>query len=192
MKYSKLREIADIKFCVVSPERMKKQETPSFWLSCSNFSEDNILSAEPSEAYYCPGSEMKINSGDIVIKRITPTYVNYISEISDDLYAGNNLIIVTAKENIYPKYLAAILNEKMPVFSTETSVGAVMKSISRPDLEAMTIPVIADEKQIAAGNLWFANIECKKMKARLAELEYSKMNYKIKHVFTIGGGKSHD
>lgn len=192
MKYSKLGDIADIKFCVVSPGRMKKQETPSFWLSCSNFSEDNILSGEPSEAYYCPDSEMKINFGDIVIKRITPTYVNYISGISDDLYAGNNLIIVTAKENIYPKYLAAILNEKMSAFSTETSVGAVMKSISRPDLEAMTIPVIAYEKQIAAGNLWFDNIECKKMKERLAELEYSMINHKIRHLVSFGGGKDHD
>lgn len=192
MKYSRLGDIADIKFCVVSPGRMKKQATPSFWFSCSNFSEDNILSGEPSEAYYCPDSEMKINSGDIVIKRITPTYVNYISEISDDLYAGNNLIIVTAKEKIYPKYLGAILNEKMPAFSTETSVGAVMKSISRPDLEAMTIPVIAYEKQIAAGNLWFDNIECKKMKERLAELEYSMINHKIINLVSFGGGKDHD
>ena len=135
---------------------------------------------------------MKLRPGDIVIKRISPMYVNYINFIEDDLYAGNNLIVVTAKEGIYPKYLAMILNEKMPTFSAETSVGAVMKSISRPDLEAMMIPVIVYDKQVVAGNLWFSNIEFKKMKFKLAELEYKRTNSKITQFILLGGGKNHD
>jgi len=192
MKNYRLGDIADVKFCVISPGRMKKQVTPTLWLSCSNFSEGNVLLGNPTEAYYSPELEMKISPGDIVIKRISPTYVNYISEIGTDLYAGNNLIIVTANGNIYPKYLAAVLNEKMPAFSTETSIGAVMKSISRPDLEAMTVPVHSYKTQISIGNLWFDNIECKKMKMKLAVLEYTKTNYEIKHFVSLSGGKKDD
>lgn len=188
MNNYRLGEIADIKFCVVSPGKMKKQEQTTRWLSCSNFSEGNTIAGYPAENQYCPDPEMKINREDIVIKRITPTYVNYINEISGDLYAGNNLIIVNAKTIVYPKYLAAVLYEKMPSFSTETSIGAVMKSISRPDLEAMIIPVCPYKKQITIGNIWFENIECKKMKIRLAELEYMKRDYEINRIISICGG----
>ena len=37
MKHLRLSEIAEIKFCVVSPGRTKTQETPTMWLQCANF-----------------------------------------------------------------------------------------------------------------------------------------------------------
>ena len=60
-----------------------------------------------------PDEDFLLREEDIVIKRITPLFVNYVDSVGDDIYAGNNLIIISAKENIYPRYLAMILNDKI-------------------------------------------------------------------------------
>ena len=57
-----------------------------------------------------------------------------------------------------------MLNEKIQEFSELKSVGAVMKSLSRSDLEDFTIPNIEYDKQVVLGNYWYDNIELKKLK----------------------------
>lgn len=78
------------------------------------------------------------------------------------IYCGNNLIIVTPNEAIDAKYLAMILNNKIGELSQESSVGAVMKSVSRKDIEAVKVPLPDIEKQRLIGELWYNGIELKK------------------------------
>lgn len=188
MQYLRLSDVAEIKFCSVTPSRMKMQKEPTKWLSCSNFILDNAIVGTPTLVNYAPDENFAIHANDIVIKRITPSYVNYIAEIDDDLYAGNNLIVVTAHREIHGKYLAMVLNERISSISESSSIGAVMKSVSRPDLEKIKIPVLPYEKQAQIGEIWFLNIELKKMKNQLTELECIKNNAELtKYVNMIGG-----
>ena len=84
-----------------------------------------------------------------------------------------------------------LLNEKIQTLSESSSVGAVMKSVSRPHLDDFTIPLIPYEKQVLVGDLWYGGIELEKMRIRLAELESIKRNYQIKkYVETFGGRKN--
>ena len=81
MRYLKLSDAADIKFCSVAPARMKTQEEKTKWLSCSNFVADNGVVGEPTLTNFVPDESFAIRPEDIIIKRITPGYVNYISDI---------------------------------------------------------------------------------------------------------------
>lgn len=192
MRYIRLSDAAEIKFCSVSPARMKTQQEQTKWLSCSNFIADNNIIGEPSFANYVPDENFEIHPQDIVIKRITPSYVNYVSDIADDLYAGNNLIVLTTHDGINAKYLAMILNNKIFSISESSSIGAVMKSVSRPDLEKIKIPLLPYEQQVKLGEVWFLNIELKKMKNRLSELECIKNNYELTRYINLIGGKNND
>ena len=188
MKHLRLAEIAEIKFCVVSPGRTKTQETPTMWLQCANFLRNNTVLCDATTTNYVPDDELLIKKDDIVVKRISPMFVNYIDYIPDKMYAGNNLIVITPKQEVYSKYLAMLLNEKIESLSESSSVGAVMKSVSRQHLEEVMIPLLPYENQILVGELWYSGIELEKMKIRLAELESQKRNYQIrKYVETFGG-----
>lgn len=189
MKYKKLKEIADINFCTVTPSRSKKSLVPTKWIACSNFLPDNEMDGNITTNFVMPDEDWVLHKNDIVIKRITPTFANYISQISDEIYCANNLIIITPNDMVDGKYLAMILNERIGDFSKESSIGAVMQSISKSDLEAMSIPFPDKKTQKALGLLWYDGIELKKKKMRLAELENIKMNYSINKAIKLLGGK---
>lgn len=191
MKQIRLADVAEIKFCVVSPGRTKTQEMPTMWLQCANFLRNNTVIYEATATNYVPDEELLIKKDDIVVKRISPMFVNYIDYIPNEMYAGNNLIVITPKQEVYSKYIAMLLNEKIQTLSESSSVGAVMKSVSRPHLDDFTIPLIPYEKQVLVGDLWYGGIELEKMRIRLAELESIKRNYQIKkYVETFGGRKN--
>ena len=190
MKFIELKEVSEIKFCVTSSSRAKVQETTAKWLGCANFLKKNIVLQEFTETNLMPEKESLIKKDDILIKRIAPTFVNYINEDFGEVYAGNNLIIVSPSKDIYPRYLAMILNERIRSLSESSSVGAVMKSIIRQDLEEMTIPNIDHQKQIVLGDLWFYGIELEKMKTRLIELEHIKQDYNLRKYIENFGGKN--
>ena len=130
MEHRKLRVLATIKFCSITPSRSKLQEDSN-----------NEVENTPTVNNVIPDEEWRLHQNDIVIKRITPSYVNYIDYNPKKTYCGNNLIIVTPNEAIDAKYLAMILNNKIGELSQESSVGAVMKSVSRKDIEALEIPL---------------------------------------------------
>ena len=190
MEYKKLEELATIKFCSVNPSRSKTQEDPTKWLACANFLSDNEVDNKPTVNYVTPDNEWRLSQHDIVVKRITPTFVNYISFVPDNTYCGNNLIIITPRQTIYAKYLAMILNNKIKELSQESSIGAVMKSVSRKDIEALEVPIPEIEKQRFIGELWYKGIELKKKRIRLAELENIRTNYLIQKSINKSGGIS--
>jgi hypothetical protein len=189
MKHLRLAEIAEIKFCVVSPGRTKTQEAPTMWLQCANFLRNNTIIHDATATNYVPDAELLIKKDDIVVKRISPMFVNYIDYIPDEMYAGNNLIVITPTQEIYSKYLAMLLNERIESLSETSSVGAVMKSVSRQHLEEVDLPILPYEKQVLIGDLWYSGIELEKMRTRLAELESQKRNYQIKKYVETFGGK---
>ena len=189
MKFIRLADVAEIKFCVLSPGRIKQQEKPTRWLACANFLKNNTIIYDTTITNYVPDEELLIKKDDIVVKRISPMFVNYIDDIPEAMYAGINLIVITPKQEVYSKYLAMLLNERIESLSESSSVGAVMKSVSRQHLEEVMIPLLPYEKQILVGDLWYSGIELEKIKSRLSELESQKRNYQIKKYVETFGGK---
>ena len=190
MQYVKLCDLTTIKFCSITPSRSKQQAIPSKWLVCANFLVDNEIVRTPIENYVVPDEEWLLHKDDIVVKRITPSFINYIDYCPDDVYCGNNLIIVTPNKETDAKYLAMILNDKIGELSKESSVGAVMKSISRQDLEMLEIPLPEEHKRRLLGELWYNGIELKKKRIKLAELESIRTTYIIKKTIRTFGGNN--
>lgn len=180
MRYKRLRDFAKIKFCSITPSRSKPQEAPSKWLVCADFLANNEVIRSPTINYIVPDKEWLLSQGDIVIKRIAPTFVNYIDFDPGEIYCGNNLIIVSPNTRADAMYLAMVLNEKISELSKESSVGAVMKSISRNNLELLEIPMLDEKNRQTLGELWYKSIEIKKKKIQLAELENLRTNLYIK------------
>lgn len=188
MEYKKLIEVAKIKFCTITPSRSKPSIEPTNWLVCANFLADNVINLDFTTNNATPDDDWLLHKDDIVIKRITPAFVNYIDQIPPGTYCGNNLIIVTPKNQVDAKYLAMILNEQICNLSRDSSIGAVMKSVSRSDLEELTIPMPDIKTQKTIGGIWYNGIELKKKKVRLAELENIRTNFKLtKAIGMIGG-----
>lgn len=186
-----LSDIADIKFCVVNPS--KEVTTGSQWIMAANLLCDNIIEGRFEEKKAKPDESFRVQKNDIIIKRISPSYINFIDIDLDNIYAYNNLIIVRRK-TVEAKYLAYYLSRKIKEFSESISVGAVMPSIGRPEFESFKIPILPVNEQKAIGELWYQGIEKKKMLLQLAQLENEKEVYLInKYVDekTMGGLK-HD
>lgn len=190
MQYMKLGDCAKITFCSLTPSRSKRQLAPSKWFVCANFLADNVVTKTPTVNYVVPDDDWALSKHDIVIKRITPTFVNYIDFEPDEIYCGNNLIIVSPRLSEDGKYLAMFLNEKIGELSKESSIGAVMKSISRNDLESLEVPYPDKKRMQLLGELWFKGIELKKHRIRLAELENLHTNYLIKKTIHTSGGRN--
>ena len=191
MEYRRLAEVAEIKICAKSPGRTSTSERPTRWLGCADLLKNNTIEPDLKELPVTPDEECRIRVGDILIKRISPTFVNYVDEVPEETYAGNNLIIVTPGPTVYPRYVAMLLNERIQTLSESDSIGAVMKSVNRTSLEKFRIPGIPYEKQKLVGDLWYYGIELEKKKARLAELETIKNNHRIKeYVDSFGGNKN--
>ncbi len=190
MQYKRLSDCAKIKFCSITPSRSKQQHTPSKWLVCANFLADNVVVNDPTINYVVPDQEWFLSQGDIVIKRITPTFVNYIDFDPGEIYCGNNLIIVSPNIKTDAMYLAMLLNEKIGELSKESSIGAVMKSISRNDLESLEIPMPDERKRQIVGELWYKGIELKKKRIKLTELENIRINCLINKFIHLTGGRN--
>ena len=166
----KLKEIAKIKFCLaqrVVSEQKHKTLTPMKLL------DNNVIDGFVFDDKVRADDDTKICNGDIIIKRISPSFVNYIDKIDDDIYASGNLIIISAI-SVDPKYLAYILNQEIPKI-TQSLSGAKIPAVGRSDLEEIQVPILPIQKQKTIGELWKKSIELYKLENKLNELELSKI-----------------
>ena len=189
----KLCDIADVKFGF--PEKYKKDEIgeTAFWVTAAILQKDNVVGDLQLDESLRPMEQFEILEDDIIIKRINPTYVNFISKLTSKCYAGNNLIIVRSKKDYFAKYIAFTLNEVIEKFVKDSSVGSIMPALNKSDLDNFIINVPALKEQKAISEIWYKSIEKKKMAVRLAELENIKENYLInKYIKNQNGGKTND
>ena len=183
----KLKDVADIKFCLSGSGNGSERTK---WLMPINLLENNTVSDIVIDDKYQRDENSKISKEDIIIKRISPSFINYIDKVEDDVYASGNLIIVRAKE-IEAKYLAFILNKNIGKMIDAYS-GSNIPSIGRKDVEDCIVTILPIKKQKVIGELWYCSGELKKLRNRLSELEITKTNYFISDFMNqqIGGRKS--
>ena len=173
-----LKEVATIKLCIVTPPKDKDNREMLFWLTAANLHYDNVISNLVADNNSYKDDKLQVCIGDIIIKRINPQFVNLVTNISHETYASNNLFIVRA-EKIDASYLTFILSSKIKQISERQSVGSVLPSLGRKEIEEIPIPLVPLEKQKALGNLWLSSTQKKNLKNKLTELEYKKENYII-------------
>ena len=175
-----LKDVADIIFSF--PQKSKEAlENNWLWLSSSCLQEDNRILDPQEENNFIPDEGLRVYCGDVIIRRVQPQFVNYISE-DKDYMVGQNLAIVRARSNIYPKYLAFILEAYLGDLYKDMA-GTAVPAIKRDSFDVFDIGDLPDmKKQCAIGELWWLLKEKKKLSQRLLEQERTLMEYKLKHL----------
>lgn len=156
------------------------------WLSSNCLQEDNKL-LEPQEEYnFISDENLKVYRGDIVIKRVQPQYVNYISS-DKDFMIGQNLAIVRAKRDVDSKYLAFIIETNLKNLYKDMA-GTVVPALTRNCLDELDIGELPDiYKQQAMGEVWWLMKEKRKLNESLLQYEKILLEYQLKQLINKRG-----
>ena len=172
-----LKEIAEIIFSF--PD--KGANVTADWIYPAFLQEENVITEIKTEYELKTNPSCRIEVGDVIVKRIQPQFVNYISE-KIDAYIGQNLVIVRGKCCVDSKYLAYILERDLSKLYKDTA-GAILTAINRKcfdEFDVGDLPPI--EKQKAIGELWWLEKERKKLYQQLFIKEKQQLEYRLKNL----------
>ena len=97
-----------------------------------------------------------LSVGDILVKRLNPSFVHVVTLESVGMVASQNILVVRPGAEIDPDYLGYLLEQKDILGQVEhvTGSAAAIKAISVKKLAGITIPVIPMAEQRKVGEIW--------------------------------------
>lgn len=97
-----------------------------------------------------------ITSGDILVKRLNPSFVHVVTLESAGMAVSQNLLVVRPGNEVDPYYLGYMLEQKEILGQVEHVTGstAAIKAISIKKLADIMIPVIPIADQRKVGEVW--------------------------------------
>ena len=100
--------------------------------------------------------KQRLAIGDILVKRLNPSFVHVVALESVGMVASQNLLVVRPSAEIDPYYLGYLLEQKEVLGQVEhvTGSAAAIKAISVKKLAAITIPIISLAEQRKVGEIW--------------------------------------
>ena len=136
------------------------------------------------------GPQLLLRSGDILVKRLNPSFVYVVSDSEVGTVASQNLLVVRPGEGVDPQYLACLLEQKEVIGQVEhvSGTSAAIKAISQKKLAEIQIPIIPLAEQRKLGEVWRL---ARKRKALLREYitENDKLVSMLASKITTGGGE---
>jgi restriction endonuclease S subunit len=175
MQIALLKDVAIINFGVL--ERSEREYKGVQWITTANLLSNNVLAKYEQNLSFKPFESLSVKSGDVLLRRITPSYVNYLQETVPNSYIANNLIIVRATERVDSKYLAYYLDKSLTRIIKKAAKGTVLPTLARQDLSEFEIILPSREVQHIVGNIWFLSMEKAKLQEKLNDLENRKLDY---------------
>lgn len=100
--------------------------------------------------------QQMLKAGDVLLKRLNPSYVHAVEAAQEGTVASPNLLVVRPSEGIDPFYLACLLEQKDIIGQVEHVSGntAAIKAISIKKLAEISIPIAPMEEQKRLGEIW--------------------------------------
>ena len=97
-----------------------------------------------------------LSVGDILVKRLNPSFVHVVTLESVGMVASQNILVVRPGAEIDPDYLGYLLEQKDILGQVEhvTGSAAAIKAVSVKKLAGITIPVISLAEQRKVGAIW--------------------------------------
>ena len=97
-----------------------------------------------------------LSVGDILVKRLNPSFVHVVTLESVGMVASQNILVVRPGAEIDPDYLGYLLEQKESLGQVEhvTGSAAAIKAVSVKKLAGITIPVISLAEQRKVGAIW--------------------------------------
>lgn len=155
--------------------------------SFSDVGELDALETQSREEELSP--KQQLSPGDILVKRLNPSFVYVVRDEDKGLVASQNLLVVRPGPEIDPLYLACLLEQKEIVGQVEhvSGTSAAIKAISQKKLAEIMIPVAPLAEQGKLGEIWRLS---RKRKALLREYitESDRLVAMMTSKITTGGG----
>ena len=123
----------------------------------NSFSDTGIMDAvEQQKRSDEISDKQRLAIGDILVKRLNPSFVHVVALESVGMVASQNLLVVRPSTEIDPYYLGYLLEQKEVLGQVEhvTGSAAAIKAISVKKLAAITIPIIPIAEQRKVGQIW--------------------------------------
>lgn len=136
------------------------------------------------------GAQLVLRAGDILVKRLNPSFVYVVSHNEAGAVASQNLLIVRPESEIDPQYLACLLEQKEVIGHVEhvSGTASAIKAISQKKLAEIQIPIVLPAEQRRLGEIWRL---ARKRKALLREyiIENDKLVSMLVSKIMTGGGE---
>lgn len=123
----------------------------------NSFSDTGVMGTVETQRRRDELSEKQLlMSGDILVKRLNPSFVHVVTLESVGMVASQNLLVVRPGSEVDPFYLGYLLEQKEIMGQVEhvTGSAAAIKTISVKKLAGITIPVIPMADQRKVGEIW--------------------------------------
>ena len=100
--------------------------------------------------------KLVLQAGDILVKRLNPSFVYVVSEKEIGAVASQNLLVIRPGPKINSLYLACLMEQKEVIGQVEhvSGTSAAIKAISQKKLAEIMIPVITMTDQKRIGQVW--------------------------------------
>lgn len=172
-KYKLLGEICEIITGIPDDRKDDKKNHKYLCLKPSSLSHNNEIT-ELSEVYRSSkiSDNAIIKEKDILIKRLSPSYVNVVDEVYENAYVTSNIMIIRLKQKYSANYIALVLEIKgLSMLSHYTKKGVTVQTISKKELSNIKVPIIEYGKQHALGELWMFNKQKNKLMNEIIDEE---------------------
>lgn len=102
------------------------------------------------------GDKQLLSEGDILIKRLNPSFVHVVTLESVGMVASQNLLVVRPSAEIDSNYLGYLLEQKEILGQVEHVTGSAVaiKAISVKKLADIMVPVVPVTEQRKIGAIW--------------------------------------
>lgn len=158
----------------------------------NNFGDDGVMDGVELQRRNDELSEKQLlMPGDILVKRLNPSFVHVVTNESSGMVASQNLLVVRPGEAISPFYLGFLLEQKEILGQIEhvTGSAAAIKAISVKKLAGTSIPVVPIAEQHGIGELWkLSRVRKKLLKDYLVENDRL-MSVLASQILNFGGNK---
>jgi len=181
VEYKFLGDIAEIIAGIPEEKKKGNKEYKYFCIQPSHLNDNNKLLKFDVVYRTKPINEKAlVKKEDILIKRLSPSYINLVMGSYENAYITSNIIIVRCNEKIISDYLAAILEvQGLTTLKHYTKRGITVQTISKKELSNINIPLPDIKTQKILGEMWLLN----KRKQKLLNDLTIKENDFIKSLF---------
>jgi restriction endonuclease S subunit len=162
VEYKFLGEIAEIIAGIPEEKKKGDKEYKYFCIQPSHLNNNNKLLKFDVVYRAKPINEKAlVKKEDILIKRLSPSYINLVTDSYKNAYVTSNIMIVRCNEKIISDYLAAILEvQGLRTLKHHTKRGVTVQTISKKELSLIEIPMPDLHTQKILGEIWLLN-KCK-------------------------------
>ena len=135
-----LKDVAEIQYSI--PVATKKKEIVNGrWLNGSGLLENNQTITIDTSYEYDFKSVIQASKEDLLLKRVSPTYVN-VYEYEHAANIGTNIIRIRVKEWCDPYFIMLIIESHLKAINEKANNGTRLSAVNRELLGSIEIPNI--------------------------------------------------